>query len=258
MASWEVVGGARLAISLGAWQHGYGRELETMESCQILWKRAPGKQSGVKKQMNQRKRHSEGGTRKKNISANKDGATSAGATRPKAKTRSKRALSSKNGCKSQQKSFGGVDSRLTASMQVIGHQLNPHQVLKSPSCPALKKKRVAHRPHTSLGFTWNKPSAVDPLGPPQGFDIAGYVKRCGTAQGIQIGINGRPVNDEYFRTYLEKCERDVGRNGAGSFSDSDEEFDLSYLGTMSEGKLVQQKVPLCWKDQLKIAEVSMT
>ena len=53
--------------------------------------------------------------------------------------------------------------------------------------------------------------------------------------------------------YLEKCERDVQ---GSSFSDSDEEFDLSYLGTVSEGKLLQRKIPLCWEDQLKIAEVS--
>lgn len=253
------MGGARLGSPVGGVAAPRcGRKLETMESCQILWKSGPGKQSGVRKRMNQRTKHSEGGIRRSNISATTDGIIPAGATGPKAKTRSKTALSSRNGCKSQRKSFGGVDSRLTASMQVIGHQLNPDQVLKLPSCPALKKKRVAHRPHTSLGFTWNKPSAVDPLGPPQGFDIAGYVKRCGTAQGIQIGINGRPVNDEYFRTYLEKCERDVGRNGAGSLSDSDEEFDLSYLGTVSEGKLLQRKVPLCWEEQLKIAEVSRT
>lgn len=198
--------------------------------------------------------HSESGIRKSNVSK-----TSVGANRPKARTRSKTALSSKNGFKSSQKSFGGVDSRLTASMQVIDHQMNADQVLlKSPSCPALKKKRGAHRPHTTLGFTWNKPSAVwDPLGPPQGFDIAGYVKRCGTAQGIQIGINGRPVNDEYFQTYLEKCERDLEKDGEGYLSDSDEEFDLSYLDAVTEGKLHQRMVPLCWEDQLKIAEVSI-
>ena len=222
-----------------------------MESCQILWKRGPSKQSGVKKQMNQHRKHSESGIRK---SSKRTCAISLGASWPKAKATSKRALSSRNGGKSPQKSFGGVDSRPTTSMQVVGHHLNPDQVLKSPSCPTLKKKRASHRPHTSLGFTWNKPSAaVDPLGPPQGFDIAGYVKRCGTAQGIQIGINGRPVNDEYFQMYLEKCERDVR---GSSFNDSDEEFDLSYLGTVSEGKLLQRKIPLCWEDQLKIAEVS--
>lgn len=223
-----------------------------MESCQVLWKRDPGVQSeaGVKKQMNQRRNYLEGGIRKSTKSA--------GPCRPKARTRPKTELCSRNGFKSSRKSFGGVDSRLTASMQVIGHQVNSDQVLKSPSCPALKKKRGARRPHTSLGFTWNKPSAVDPLGPPQGFDIAGYVKRCGTARGIQIGINGRPVNDEYFQTYLEKCERDLGKNGEGCFIDGDEEFDLSYLGTVTESKLLQRKVPLCWEDQLKIAEVSIT
>ena len=221
-----------------------------MESCQILWKRGPSKQSGVKKQMNQRKKRSESVIKKKNKLTSTPSSN--------AKTKPTTALCSRNGCKSKRKSFGGVDSRLTTSMQVIGHQLNPDQTLKSPSCPALKKKR--DRPHTSMGFTWNRPSAVDPLGPPQGFDIAGYVKRCGTAQGIQIGINGRPVKDEYFQTYLEKCERDVAveRNGDGSaFSDSDEECDLSYLGTVSEGKLLQRKVPLCWEDQLKSAEVSI-
>lgn len=227
-----------------------------MESCQILWKRGPSKQLGVKRQMNQCKKHSESGIRK----SSKLTCTAAlGASRPKAKTKSATVLSSRNGCKSPRKSLavGGVDNRQTTSMQVIGHQLNTDQVLKSPSCPALKKKKVARRPHTSLGFTWNRPSAMDPLGPPQGFDIAGYVKRCGTAQGIRIGINGRPVNDEYFQTYLEKCERDVGRNGEDSFGDSDEEFDLSYLGAVSEGKLLQRKIPLCWEDQLKIAEVSI-
>ena len=226
-----------------------------MESCQILWKRGPSKQSAVK---NQRKKRSESGIKKSNR-PKLTSTTSVGASKPiNAKSKPTTALGSRNGCKSQRKSFGGVDSRLTTSMQVIGHQLNPDQTLKSPSCPALKKKR--DRPHTSMGFTWNRPSAVDPLGPPQGFDIAGYVKRCGTAQGIQIGINGRPVKDEYFQTYLEKCERDVAveRNGDGSaFSDSDEECDLSYLGTVSEGKLLQRKVPLCWEDQLKSAEVSI-
>ena len=222
-----------------------------MESCQILWKRGPSKQLGVKTQMNQRKKHSESGIRK---SSKLTCTTPLGASRPTAKTKSVTGLSSRNGCKSPRKSLGGFDNQLTTSMQVIGRQLNTDQVLKSPSCPVLKKKRVAGRPHTSLGFTWNKLSAVDPLGPPQGFDIAGYVKRCGTAQGIQIGINGRPVNDEYFQTYLEKCERDVGRSGE---EDSDEEFDLSYLGAVSEGKLLQRKIPLCWEDQLKIAEVSI-
>ncbi len=205
--------------------------------------------------MNQRKKHSESGMRKSSR-PKVTCTTSLRENRPKAKIKSATAPSSRN---VPRKSFGGVDSRLSTSMQVIGRQMNADQVLKSPSCPALKKKRVAsHRPHTSLGFTWNKPSAVDPLGPPQGFDIAGYVKRCGTAQGIQIGINGRPVNDDYFQTYLEKCERDVERSGDNGFSDSDEEFDLNYLESVSEGKSLQRKIPLCWEDQLKIAEVSVT
>ena len=218
-----------------------------MEARQILWRdvKGPAKQTGAKKQMNQHRKHSVSKKSNKLVTTKLVGPSN---------FRTKSTNSCRNGFKSPQKSFGNVDSRLTASMQVIGRPLNPDQVRRSPS--SLVKKNVMRRPHTSLGFTWNKSSAVDSLGTPQGFDIAGYVQRRGTAQGIQIGINGRPVNDEYFQTYLEKCERELGEHGEGCSSDSDEEFDLSYLGTVSEGKLLQRQVPLCWEDQLKIAEVS--
>ena len=177
--------------------------------------------------------------------------TPSGASKPNGTRRPTSVTSCKSSLKfPPRKSFGSVNGRLATSMQVVGHQLNPGQVPVDLS-RTLKKRETRRRPHTSLGFAWKRPSAVDPLGPPQGFDIAGYVKSRGTAQGIQIGINGRPVNDEYFQSYLEKCERD------GCFDDSEEVLDLNYLDTVSKDKQNQgQGVPLCWEDQLKIVEVS--
>lgn len=224
-----------------------------MEVQQRLWKgdsRYPTKQVKSKRRRNQHRKHS---VTKKN---NADLRDETGYLVKSSNSRTKHVtVSSKNDTKSP-KSFGNVDSRLTSSMQVFTHKTKP---LPSDLASSSRvSSRSSRRPHTSLGFAWNKSSSTPShaLGPPQGFDIADYVRRHGTARDIQIGINGIPVNDKYFQAYLEECERELGKDEEYCSSGSDENFDLSYLTTASEGRLLHHQVPLCWEDQLKTAKVS--
>lgn len=100
--------------------------------------------------------------------------------------------------------------------------------------------------------------------PPQGFDLAAYVHRHGTAHGIHIGRNGRSINDNYFREYLSQCEAEI---------DSKEKSCSDLVGSDSKGideltELKQESVPnkrrqvssipLCWEDQLSKADVGCT
>ena len=146
-------------------------------------------------------------------------------------------------------SLGHVDSRLSSSMQVIGHHVRRDLGSASSTRSLRDRPPLQRRSHTSLGFTWNTKS-ISPHSSSslhnrtQGFDIRSYVKRCGTARGIQIGVNGRPVDMDMY----------LGKGDASS--DSEEDVDVNYLRTVSEGDLGRHRVPLCWEEQLELAEVS--
>ena len=167
--------------------------------------------------------------------------------------KSKMVVSSTTHSKSPSNSLRNVDGRLTSSLQMCGNQVPKAVLPRAQRSSSARERTDRRRPHTSLGFRWNKsshlrqslPSSRTLLGPPQGFDLTEYVRRLGTTEGIQIGINGRPVN---IRAYLEEdcCSSDV-----------DEDIDLNRLTSVSESNLARrQQVPLCWEDQLKMAHVS--
>lgn len=163
-------------------------------------------------------------------------------TKPKRRVSSSRPTLKNN-------TLGRVDSRLTSSMQVIGHQVKRDIGSASSTRSARERPSLQRRAHTSLGFTWNSLSQQFNSST-RGFDVAGYVKRCGTAEGIQIGVNGRLVNIE---TYLDKSEKSEDWQ---SSSDSEGDNSGNCLKTVSEGNLVRHRVPLSWEEQLKLAEVS--
>ena len=217
-----------------------------MESQRRLWKGDGKYPHSVEKRRNRR--------RKQVVTKTKSGEERKGSS-------TKRTAISRAESKSMRSipcSIGKVDSRLTSSAQLslTGHQV-PRAVLSRPSS-ARGGAPPLRRPHTSPGFRWNKSShqpytctAHTPRGPNQGFDLVGYVKRLGTTEGIQIGINGTPVD---IRTYLEKCEENSDDYCFNS--DIEEDIDMNRLSTVSEGNLLRRQVPLCWEDQLKIAEVN--
>lgn len=176
--------------------------------------------------------------------------------RTNSSNKSKVVVSSTTDSKSPSNSLSNVDGRLTSSLQMCGNQVPKAVLPRSQRSSSARERTDQRRPHTSLGFRWNKsshlrqslPSSRTLLGPPQGFDLTEYVRRVGTTEGIQIGINGRPVN---IWTYLEECKEN------SCSSDIDEDIDLNHLPSVSEGSMAhRQQVPLCWEDQLKMAHVS--
>ena len=109
------------------------------------------------------------------------------------------------------------------------------------------------RAQSSLGFTWNSRKSCEP----QGFDIAGYLKRQGSAAEIRIGRNGRITNDEYLTNYLRECRKQLQAEEEGLICDLETEsadiFDLTQM--LNPRSLREKRVPLCWEDQLQMAKV---
>lgn len=105
---------------------------------------------------------------------------------------------------------------------------------------------------------------------PQGFDLQGYIKQHGSANDIQIGINGRCSPDEYFERYLDQCavisqcEKRLP-SSISSANDMEELYLTERVPSQNATHLQSQTaaprpkfqlVPLCWEDQLKKAEVN--
>ena len=112
--------------------------------------------------------------------------------------------------------------------------------------------KLAPRPQSSLGFQrWSSCSENSRAGltPPEGFDLASYVKQNKSAKGIIIGRNGEPTKDEYFDAYLTQCEEELCREQAEGDSDS-----VSAEEVISPSSKPLQ-VPLCWEDQIAQTEV---
>ena len=133
------------------------------------------------------------------------------------------------------------------------------------------------RPETSLGIC-RLASKHSPIQQPQGFDLQSYIKKCGSANEVRIGINGQSSSssDEYFERYMEECEtlaqqeRELLDNSSTSITDTSEQENAVAKNVLeinpSKEHDVQEKVspqesslhlvPLCWEDQLKKADVS--
>jgi len=144
----------------------------------------------------------------------------------------------------------------------LTHPSRPISSLSQRTKPSPKAGKLPTRAHSSLGFTWSSQSvSKHQLSQPQGFDLAGYVKKQGSATEIRIGVNGETTNDDYFRNYLKECEKQL--ENASPLS-SDDDSISTFEGDISEGILISQNtrkpqkhVPLCWKDQFQKAEVKM-
>lgn len=223
-----------------------------METQEKLWKREIKHPSHIDRRGHRRRKQVT-----TNTSNEEESKPSVGLRRNK----SKKVANSTTVSKSRSNSLRNVDSRLTSSLQLCGtgNQVPKAVLPRSQRSSSARERTAQRRPHTSLGFRWNKsshlhqslPSSRAPPDPPQCFDLTGYVRRLGTTEGILIGVNGRPVN---IRTYLDECIEDSGESCSG---DVDEDIDLNYLTSVSEGSLAcTHPVPLCWEDQLKMAHVS--
>ena len=141
-----------------------------------------------------------------------------------------------------------ADSRLTSSMHAgMARQIG------SELCSAsfAVGERMPRRSHTSMGFSWQPSSMEEHTASHQsGFDLASYIRKHGSTRGIQVGINGRPVN---FQAYLGGSEGgdDVGIG-------PEDEIEIGCYKSVSEGHLSNHQVPLCWEDQLKKAKVNLS
>ncbi len=161
---------------------------------------------------------------------------------------------------------GGGRPKEKGSGTPLIHQPNSSS---SPSPPLPLHSPLPPRSHSSLGFResrHNQPS----LPRPQGFDLQAYIRKHGSASDIRIGINGCSSSDEYFERYLEECEsaaqQEKGewsgfRNSSPFDSKNLQEGESPSSGqrgdvtTMSSPPSEKERVPLCWEDQLKKAEV---
>lgn len=144
----------------------------------------------------------------------------------------------------------------------LTHPSRPTSSLSQRTRPSPKAGKLPTRAHSSLGFAWSSQSvSKHQLSQPQGFDLAGYVRKQGSATEIRIGVNGETTNDDYFRNYLKECEKQL-ENASPLISDDDSistfEGDISEGISISQNTRKPQKhVPLCWKDQFQKAEVKM-
>lgn len=117
---------------------------------------------------------------------------------------------------------------------------------------------IPPRAHSSLGFVWNERS-VSRQCQPQGFDIAGYVRRHGSDAEIRIGRNGELTRDNFFSSYLKECKLQTQKEADELYSSSsDTETESDVFGDVEELQLSaqnqQKQVPLCWEDQLQKSE----
>ena len=159
---------------------------------------------------------------------------------------------------SKRRPGGGGTVRIVSS---AGPSRQRHHQLSTTPPPIIMPRRA----QSSLGFREN------PLPRPQGFDLQGYMRRCGSRSEIRIGVNGSCSSDEYFEQYLKECEESllaVGQeqylpSGPCSMADFDALDTVDILeqkirqNERSNSKSVESHlVPLCWEDQLKKAEVS--
>ena len=117
--------------------------------------------------------------------------------------------------------------------------------------------KLAPRPQSSMGLQrWSHSETPrSGLTPPQGFDLASYVKQHKSTKGIIIGRNGERTKDEYFDAYLTQCEEELCREHA----DSDAELELGSINGEEEingHSFKSLQAPLCWDDQISQIEVS--
>ena len=129
--------------------------------------------------------------------------------------------------------------------------------------PSLARKShlAPSRPQSSLGFArsnWSTtPDKPVDLSPPQGFDLAAYVRSRRSAKGIQIGRNGQVTNDEFFEEYLLQCEEEVNRSSCSDVEENGGQSlkDLNLEEKSNTHTRRRHEIPLCWEDQLSKTEV---
>lgn len=175
---------------------------------------------------------------------------------------------------SAQSSSRPTSSRQGSRLQSQGiASSSNHSLLSNTSQVGLgalsKPLKLASRPSSSQ-TSHNKWSATpsasaNGITPPQGFDLASYIKQNGTAQGIIIGKNGQPTSDNYFDTYLSQCEDELAKEQTESIIEENSVFDLSeecdindYAKSEINDRAGSHRgpVPLCWEEQLALSEVS--
>ncbi len=145
-------------------------------------------------------------------------------------------------------SYSRLDSRLQSSSAAS---------LRSVSLGTFSKPlKLAPRSQSSQGFqskwsTVSRPSSGS-ITPPQGFDLASYIKQNGSARGIVIGRNGQPTSDNYFDAYLTQCESELFTKQTEIDS---EESSSNMSETSDSAARRHQSVPLCWEEQLALSEV---
>lgn len=124
------------------------------------------------------------------------------------------------------------------------------------------------RAHSSLGFAWGEEKFRHDCTPPLGFDIAQYLRQCGSGTEIRIGQNGELSTDHYLQSYLSDCRM---RQLQKEEEKGGREVNVCLEGETSEGgsvsangcfarvpgpEITKVSVPLCWEDLLRDTEVS--
>ncbi len=124
-----------------------------------------------------------------------------------------------------------------------------------------KPLKLAPRPQSSQGFQsrWSTAPRTSPgsITPPQGFDLASYIKQNGSAREIVIGRNGQPTSDNYFDAYLTQCESEVIKKRTETDSEESSTNLFEDDKTNDSAARRHQTVPLCWEDQLALSEVRL-
>ena len=124
-----------------------------------------------------------------------------------------------------------------------------------------KPLKLAPRPQSSQGFQsrWSTGprTSSGSITPPQGFNLASYIKQNGSARGIVIGRNGQPTSDNYFDAYLTQCESEVIKKQTETDSEESSTNLFEDDKTNDSEARRHQTVPLCWEDQLALSEVRL-
>ncbi len=160
------------------------------------------------------------------------------------KTPAKSSRPNSGQCKLQ----GISNHSLTSSTSQAGLAALP-KPLKLASRPS-----SSQRPHSRWSVTPS--SSISGITPPQGFDLASYIKKNGTTQGIIIGRNGQRTSDDYFDAYLLQCEEAVANEQPEDIIDCEaSSVDLSEESDLNDCAVNDRSAPLCWNEQLALSKV---